>query len=93
MKIITVHYNNRTNINKYYLAQNVEWQIKDNTLLFYNTLFDSVLFAKPKSKDLGLSFVESLENGCIDILALFEKTFDQPAESAYSLFVNKKIIE
>ena len=93
MKIITVHYNNRTNINQYYLAQNVEWQMRDNILLFYNTLFDSVLFAKPKSETLGLSFVEALENGCTDVLTLIEQTFDQSAESVYSLFVNKKIIE
>lgn len=93
MKMITVHYNNEINLNKYFLAQNVEWQMKDNTLLFYNTLFDSVLFAKPKSEYLGLSFVKALENGCVDILQLIEETFDQPADSVYSLFVNKKIIE
>lgn len=93
MKIITVHYYNTDNISKYFLAQNVEWRIIDTELMFYNTLFDSLLVAKPKNPDLGLSFVKALENGCADVLSMIRQTFEQPAEAVYSLFVNKKIIE
>ena len=93
MKIITVHYNNTDNITKHFLAQNVEWRIINTELMFYNTLFESVLVTKPKNPGLGLSFVETLENGCSDVLSLIKQTFDLPADAVYSLFVNKKIIE
>ncbi len=93
MKQIYVHYNRETNINMFFLAQNVEWKIIDSDLMFYNTLFDSVLIVKPKNIELGTFFVEKLEQGCTDVLSLIEKTFNQSPQSVYSLFVNKKIIE
>ena len=49
MRIVNIHYNTRNNINKYYLAQHVEWHCEENDLVLYNTLFDSVVIAKPQS--------------------------------------------
>lgn len=93
MKQIYVHYNKEANINMFFLAQNVEWKFIDSDLIFYNTLFDSVLIVKPKNIELGTFFAEKLEHGCTDVLSLIEKTFNQSPQSVYSLFVNKKIIE
>lgn len=93
MKIITVHYNTKDNINKYYLAQHVEWQYAEDDLILYNTLFDSVVIAKPKGVEEGITFCKTLENGCCNIISLIKQTFEQSPEAVYSLFVNKKIIE
>lgn len=93
MKLINVHYNTKNNITKYYLAQHVEWHCMENALVLYNTLFDSVLIAKPKSIKDGITFVKSLENGSNDIITLIKSSFDQSPEAVYSLLVNKKIIE
>lgn len=93
MNSIKVHYNTQDNINKFYLAQHVEWRFTDNRLMFYNTLFDSVVFTQPGNSDGGIAFIEILESGCEDVLLLIKQTFNQPPEAVYSLLVNKKIIE
>lgn len=93
MKIINVHYNTENNINKYYLAQHVEWHCEENNLILYNTLFDSVVIAKPKNIEKGVKFIKTLEDGCSDIISLIKQAFDQSPEAVYSLLVNKKIIE
>lgn len=93
MKIINVHYNTVNNIGKFYLAQHVEWRFTDCGLILYNTLFDSVVVAKPKNRDAGMAFIEMLETGCEDVLKLIRQTFVQSPEAVYSLMVNKKIIE
>lgn len=93
MKLVNVHYNTKNNINKYYLAQHVEWHCMENDLVLYNTLFDSVVIAKPKSIEGGITFVKALENGCDNILPLIKSSFDQSPKAVYSLLVNKKIIE
>ena len=93
MKLVNVHYNTKNNINKYYLAQHVEWHCEGNDLVLYNTLFDSVVIAKPQSIEDGITFVKALENGCDDIISLIKSSFDQSAKAVYSLLVNKKIIE
>lgn len=93
MKIIKVHYNTKDNIHRYYLAQHVEWQCAGDNLILYNTLFDSVVIAKPKGIEEGITFIRTLENGCSDIISLIKQAFEQPPENVYSLFVNKKIIE
>lgn len=93
MKIINVHYSTKDNINKYYLAQHVEWKWVEDGLILYNTLFDSVVIAKPKGAEEGIAFVKSLEIGCSDIISLIKHSFEQSPEAVYSLFINKKIIE
>lgn len=93
MKLINFHYNTKNNINKYYLAQHVEWQYMGNDLVLYNTLFDSVVIAKPKSIESGIMFVKALEDGCDDIISLIKNSFIQSPKAVYSLLVNKKIIE
>lgn len=93
MKIINVHYHTKDNINKYYLAQHVEWQCVGDNLILYNTLFDSVVIAKPKNIKEGIAFVATLEKGCSDIISLISQAFEQSPEAVYSLFINKKIIE
>ena len=93
MKVINVHYNTKDNINKWYLAQHVEWRFIEQDLVLYNTLFDSVVIAKPKSVEEGTAFVKTLEKGCTDIISLIKQAFEQSPEAIYSLFVNKKIIE
>ncbi|MEG2095195.1 MAG: hypothetical protein RRY73_00800 [Alistipes sp.] len=93
MKIINVHYNTKDNISKFYLAQHTEWHFIGRNLMLYNTLFDSVVIAKPKSIEVGMAFIEALKTGCEDVLVLIGEAFDQPSEAIYSLMVNKKIIE
>ena len=93
MRIVNIHYNTRNNINKYYLAQHVEWHCEGNDLVLYNTLFDSIVIAKPQSIEGGISFVKALENGCDDIISLIKSYFAQSPKAVYSLLVNKKIIE
>ena len=93
MDRIVFHYNSVDNINKYYLAQHVEWYFKEQKLLFYNSLFDSVVITKPQSIEAGKTFVSALERGCDNIMALIIDTYSQSAEAIYSLMINKKVIE
>lgn len=93
MNQIKVHYTTKENVNLFYLAQHVEWRFDDKDILFYNILFDSVVIAKPKSRQAGIAFVHALESGCDDVMDLIEETFDQNPQAVYSLMVNKKIIE
>ena len=93
MNIVYVHYNTKDNIDKYYLAQHVEWRFKGRNLMLYNTLFDSVVVAKPKSIEAGEKIIRALEFGCEDVMSLIKETFEQSPEAIYSLMVNKKIFE
>ena len=93
MNLINVHYNTKNNINKFFLAQHVEWRFVENDLWLYNTLFDSVVIAKPKNKEEGIGFIEALEVGCEDVMTLIGNTFAQNPKAVFSLMMNKKIIE
>lgn len=91
--ILYSNYFNSENIGLFYLSQHVEYSVKDNDVMFYNTLFDSLLLADFKSNELAVKFVKELEKGCKDILSLIGECFDKDAESVYTLLVQKKIIE
>lgn len=81
------------NIDLFHLSQHVEYSVNGKEVMFYNTLFDSLLLADFKSDESAVRFVRELEQGCHDILSLVSECFDKDAESVYTLLVQKKIIE
>ena len=93
MNRLYTNYFNSENIGLFYLSQHVEYTVKDSDIMFYNTLYDSLLLAALKSNECAVRFVRELENGSQDILALIAECFDKDAEAVYSLLVQKKVIE
>ncbi|MBP3353841.1 MAG: hypothetical protein J6L02_04225 [Bacteroidales bacterium] len=91
--ILYSNYFSKENINLYYLSQHVEYSINGKDVMFYNTLFDSLLLANFKSNESALRFIKELEKGIHDVLMLINDCFDKDAESIYTLLVLKKIIE
>lgn len=91
--ILYSNYFSKENINLYYLSQHVEYSINGKDVMFYNTLFDSLLLANFKSNESALRFIKELEKGIHDVLMLINDCFDKDAESIYILLVLKKIIE
>lgn len=91
--ILYSNYFNNENIGLFHLSQHVEYSVRGKDIMFYNTLFDSLLLANFKSDEAAVRFVRELERGCQDILSLISECFDKDAESVYTLFVQKKIIE
>lgn len=91
--ILYSNYFNNENIGLFHLSQHVEYSVHGKDIMFYNTLFDSLLLANFKSDEAAVRFVRELERGCQDILSLVSECFDKDAESVYTLFVQKKIIE
>lgn len=91
--ILYSNYFNSENINIFFLTQHTEYSIDGRDIMFYNTLFDSLLLANFKSADLALRFVKELEKGCRDIHNLISECFDKDVNKVYALLVQKKIIE
>lgn len=91
--VLYSNYFNKENINLFYLSQYIEYSVNGTDVIFYNTLFDSLLLAGFKSHELAVKFVKELENGCQDILSLISECFDKDAESVYTLLVQKMVIE
>lgn len=87
------HYFSADNIGLFYLAQHVEYHIDRHEVVFYNTLFDSLLFASMKDETCARKFVSTLEKGCSNVLALISECFSKEAPAIYTLMVQKKMIE
>ena len=87
------HYFSADNIGLFYLAQHVEYHIDRHEVVFYNTLFESLLLASMKDEACARKFVSTLEKGCSDVLTLISECFDKEAPAIYTLLVQKKMIE
>lgn len=91
--ILYSNYFSKENIGLFHLSQHVEYSVSGKDIMFYNTLFDSLLLADFNSDEAAERFVKELERGCQDIVSLIRECFDKDAESVYTLLVQKKIIE
>lgn len=91
--ILYSNFFNKENIGLYYLSQHVEYSVNGRDIMFYNTLFDSLLLASAISDEAAARFVKELEKGCHDIHALIKECFDKDPESVYTLLAQKKVIE
>lgn len=91
--ILYSNFFNKENIGLYYLSQHVEYSVNGRDIMFYNTLFDSLLLASAISDEAAARFVKELEKGCHDINALIKECFDKDPESVYTLLAQKKVIE
>ena len=93
MNAIRIHCISQENLERSFFAPNLVYQVKGKDMTFNNTLFDTVLFASAKDAESAHKFIQCLQNGCNDIMALLQGIFTQDARSVYSLLVNKKVIK
>lgn len=88
-----VNYVTVGNLKFYHLSQYVEYKIKEREIMFYNSLYDSVLFTGLKGEEEARYFVDELRKGVVDIQALINKCFGMNPEEVYKVLVQKKMIE
>lgn len=88
-----VNYITIGNLKLYHLSQYVEYKIKKEEIMFYNSLYDSVLFAGLKGEEEARYFVDELRKGVVDIQVLINKCFGINPEEVYKVLVHKKMIE
>jgi hypothetical protein len=77
----------------FYLSQHVEYKIENNQIMFYNTLFDSVLFLTLKPNDNAGIFVDKLKNGVDNIQAYIASYFPINSDSVYKVLIHRRVIE
>ncbi len=75
------------------LCPSVEYQIRDNQLMFYNSSFDSIFLIQGKSNDLCQYFVTQLETGTPSIEGLVKECFNMNAKDIIVAMYQNRIIE
>lgn len=93
MNVIHTHIISSDNINNITLCPSVEYQVRDNRLMFYNTSFDSVFLIQGKSNELCRHFVAMLEMGTSSIDGLVKECFNMNAKDVIVAMYQKRIIE
>lgn len=93
MNVIHTHIISSDNINNVTLCPSVEYQVRDNQIMFYNTSFDSVFLIQGKSNDLCCHFVAQLEKGTPSINGLVKECFNMNAKDIIVAMYQKRIIE
>ena len=94
LKQIEVNVMSDKNKHCFYLAQYVEYRIDGNLIIFYNTLFDSVLLLPMTDKENSAEmFINGLQKGVDNIQDYICSYFSANWEEVYRVFVQKKIIE
>ncbi len=82
-----------TNRHLFCLSPHVEYRTEQNRVLFYNSLFDSMLPLSLNTNDSADLFVDELRNGVENIQAFLTTYFPTNNDEVYKLLVHKKIIE
>lgn len=93
MNVIHTHIITSDNVYNVTLCPSVEYQIRNNQLMFYNTSFDSVFLIQGKANVLCRDFVTQLEAGTPSIEDLVKKCFNMNAEDIIVAMYQKRIIE
>lgn len=93
MNVIHTHIITSDNIDTVTLCPSVEYQLRDNQLMFYNTSFDSVFLIQGKSNNLCRYFVTQLETGTSSIESLVKECFNMNAKDIIVALYQKRIIE
>lgn len=93
MNVIHTHIITVDNINNVTLCPSVEYQVRDNQIMFYNTSFDSVFLIQGKSNDICQYFVNQLEIGTSTLYSLVKECFNMNSNDIIVAMYQKRIIE
>lgn len=93
MNVIHTHIISADNVNDVTLCPSVEYQVRNNQVMFYNTSFDSVFLIQGKSNELCRHFVAQLELGTSSIEGLVKECFNINDEDVIVAMYQKRIIE
>lgn len=93
MNIVHTHIVSAANIDNVTLSPTVEYQVRDNQLMFYNTAFDSVFILQAKSNRHCNHFAHELEVGTPSIKSLVAECFNMNPDDIIVAMFQKHIIE
>lgn len=93
MNLIHTHIISGHNIELVMLCPGVDVKVNKSTMIFYNSVFDSVFITEAKNAEKARLFLSGLEMGVADIDGLVADCFNMDSRQLIAALYQKRIIE